>query len=284
MKIHSFFDEATATFTYLVVDEKTTHCAIIDPLLNYSPESGRTSTESADILLSFIEQKNLHVEWILETHIHADHVTGASYLKNKTGAKTGIGAKIVQVLEHWVPVFNTQNDTPMDGSQFDHLFADNEFFTIGSLQARVLFTPGHTPSCVTYLVEDAAFVGDTIFMPYVGTSRADFPGGDAKTLYSSIQKILSLPESTRVFTGHDYPPSGQKAAGESTVKQQKKSNVLINETISEQEYINKRRERDATLAVPRLILPSIQMNLRTGNAGKAESNHTHYVKIPLNIF
>lgn len=282
MKIHSFFDKYTSTFTYIVIDEDTKQCAIIDSVQNYNPDSGRLNTQSADELLTYIDQEHLTVQWILETHIHADHVTAASYLKEKTGAKIGIGKQIIQVLKFWVPIFNTFDDTPLDGSQFDALFSDGEIFNIGSLQMRVMYTPGHTPACVTYLVEDSAFVGDTIFMPYMGTSRSDFPGGDAKTLYLSIQKILSHPDETRLYTCHDYPPEGKMPTGECTVKDQKMNNILINERISEEEFIDKRTKRDVTLPVPRLILPSIQMNMRTGLLGKAEANKIHYIKIPIN--
>lgn len=283
MKINSFYDAVTATFTYLVVDEDSKQCAIIDPVLNYQADSGRTSTESADHLLSIIQSQGLKVQWILETHIHADHLTAASYLKQHTQAPIGIGSAIIKVLDYWVPLFNTQHDTPMDGSQFDHLFKDAEEFTIGSLKAKVMHTPGHTPACITYLIEDAAFVGDTIFMPYMGTSRADFPGGDAETLYHSIQKILALPPSTRLHTGHDYPPKDHDPRCESTVMEQKATNFMINDSMSKEDYIQKRTQRDKTLSVPKLLLPSIQMNLRAGAKGREESNGIHYVKIPLDV-
>lgn len=284
MNVIPFYDEATATFTWLVVDETTNSCAIIDPVLDYNPESGHISTVSADRLLAYITDKELKVEWLLETHIHADHLTAAHYLKTKTQAPIGIGANIIEVLDYWVPIFNTQNDTPRDGSQFDHLFTPDEGFSIGTLQARILFTPGHTPACITYVIEDAAFVGDTLFMPYVGTSRADFPGGNATMLYDSIQKILSLPKNTRLFTGHDYPKDGKPACGESTIEEQRKYNIMIHDGIGREDYIERRTQRDATLSVPRLILPAIQTNLRAGALGTPEANGRQYLKIPVNLF
>ncbi len=284
MHIQPFYDPDTATISYVVSDPASGQCAIIDPVLDYDPASGTTATASADRIIDYVNASGLTVAWLLETHIHADHLTAAAYLKQRLGGKTGIGARIVEVLEHWVPVFNTAHDTPTDGSQFDHLFADDEAFAIGSLTARVIHTPGHTPACISYIIGDAAFVGDTIFMPYMGTSRTDFPGGNAATLYRSIRRILALPDATRLFTGHDYPPGGSQPAWQSTVAVQKETNILIHENVSESRYIEMRHERDKRLSVPRLILPSIQVNLRAGALGSPEDNGRQYIKIPLNLF
>lgn len=284
MQIQPFFDKDTATVTYIVSDDATKACAIIDPVLDYDMAAGRTSTRSADTVLAYIQGNGLKVEWILETHIHADHLTGADYLKGKTGAKIGIGWKITEALAYWVPIFNTAHDTPLDGSQFDRHFKDGETFSIGKLAATALYTPGHTPVCMSYHIEGAVFVGDTIFMPYVGTSRTDFPGGSAATLYRSIRRILSLPDATRIFTCHDYPPEGSAPAWESTVGEQKKKNILINETVGEADYIRTREARDEGKPVPRLLLPSLQVNLRAGKLGAKEPNGRQYIKIPLNQF
>lgn len=282
MQVQPFFDPDTATVSYVVSDPASGRCAIIDPVLDYDPASGSTGTASAERIVEYVQASGLTVAWLLETHIHADHLTATAYLKQRLGGVSGIGARIVEVLEHWIPVFNTGHDTPADGSQFDHLFADGEAFAIGGLQAEVMHTPGHTPACASYRIGDAVFVGDTIFMPYMGTSRADFPGGDAATLYRSIQRILALPDATRIFTGHDYPPEGREPAWESTVAEQKAHNVLIHAGVTEAQYIETRRRRDQSLDVPRLILPSIQVNLRAGHLGTPEDNGMAYLKIPLN--
>jgi glyoxylase-like metal-dependent hydrolase (beta-lactamase superfamily II) len=284
LHIQAFFDKGTATITYVVSDPATRCCAIIDPVLDFDPQTGMTSTKSADLVIDYIEKSRLIVMWFLETHIHADHLTAAHYLQERCGGEIGISEKIVDVLKHWVPVFNTEDDTPVDGSQFDHLFKDEETFSVGSLTVKVMHTPGHTPACASYLIEDAIFVGDTLFMPYGGTSRADFPGGDAATLYRSIRKILSLPDETKIFTCHDYPPEGHNPAWESTVGEQKKRNIMIREDVTEGQYIEARTKRDSTLPAPRLLLPSIQVNLRAGDLGKMEDNgRTQYLKIPLKV-
>lgn len=222
MKIEPFFHEATATFTYIVTDETSNICAIIDPVLDFDLHTGRVETHSADQIINHIKANNLTVEWILETHAHADHLTAAYYLKQNLGGKIGIGEHILQVIKHWVPLFNTADNTPLDGTQFDHLFRQHEIFTIGQITVKVLYTPGHTPACVSYFMDDAVFVGDTIFMPYVGTARTDFPDGSAEALYESIQTIMALPDDTRIFTCHDYPPAGQPVKCVSTVAEQKK--------------------------------------------------------------
>lgn len=283
MKIQHLFDPDTATFTY-VVSDPTGACAIIDPVLDYDMPSGKTSTISADKVIAYVKEQKLRVEWILETHAHADHLTAAHYLKDQLGGKTGIGEHIKAVLKFWVPLFNTAHDTPLDGSQFDHLFKDGEVFHIGSMEVKVMHTPGHTPACVTYLIEDAAFVGDTIFMPYVGTARTDFPGGSAKTLYRSIQKLFALPQNTKIYTCHDYPPQGQDVCYVSTVAEQKAKNSMVHDGISEADYVAARNAKDKGKAVPRLLLPSIQVNLRSGDFGRPENNGVHYIKIPLNKF
>lgn len=282
MKIEHFFDKDTATFTYVVSDPKTGKCAIIDSVLDYDMNAGKTTTLSADKVISYVKGQRLSVEWILETHAHADHLTASHYLKEKLGGKIGIGEHIKEVLKFWVPLFNTAHDTPLDGSQFDHMFKDGETFTIGSLEVKVIHTPGHTPACVTYLMGDAAFVGDTLFMPYVGTARTDFPGGSAQTLYRSIQKLFSLPENTRIFTCHDYPPQGQNENYVSTVADQKAKNSMVHEGVSEAEYVAARNAKDVGKPVPRLLLPSIQVNLRAGDLGVAEKNGIQYIKVPLN--
>jgi glyoxylase-like metal-dependent hydrolase (beta-lactamase superfamily II) len=282
MRIQHFFDGDTSAFTYVVSDEKTSKCAIIDPVLNYNMYSGRISTVSADEVIAYVQKNNLQVEWILETHVHADHLTGSHYLKEKLGGKIAIGEYIKEVLKFWVPLFNTEADTKLDGSQFDHLFKDGELFTIGSIEVKILHTPGHTPACVSYLMGDVVFVGDTIFMPYVGTARTDFPGGSAETLYNSIQKLLSLPENTKIFTCHDYPPQGQSVAHISTVAQQKEHNIMVHSGVSRQEYVAARNAKDKGKDVPRLLLPSIQVNMRAGDFGKPENNNIQYIKIPLN--
>lgn len=282
MNIHHFFDKDTATFTYVVSDEATQKCAIIDSVLDYDMNAGKASTVSADKVIAYVKENNLTVEWILETHAHADHLTASHYLKEKLGGKIGIGEHIKDVLEFWVPLFNTAHDTPLDGSQFDHLFKDGEVFKIGTIEVKVMHTPGHTPACLTYIIGDSAFVGDTIFMPYVGTARTDFPGGSAQTLYQSIQKVLSLPENTRIYTCHDYPPEGKEVGYVSTVAEQKAQNSMVHEGVSEAEYVSARNAKDKNKAVPRLLLPSIQVNLRAGDLGEPESNGIQYIKVPLN--
>ncbi len=282
MHIQPFFDQDTATFSYVLSDEASRQCAIIDSVHDYDSSSAKVSTFSADKIIDYVNRNHLSVEWILETHIHADHLTASNYLKQKLGGKIAISETISKVLDYWVPLFNTYHDTPLDGSQFDHLFKDGESFKIGELEARVMHTPGHTPACASYVVKDAVFVGDTLFMPYGGTARADFPGGDAKTLYRSIQKIFSLGDDVRLFICHDYPPEGKEPSCEVTVAEQKKNNKYVNDRISEDAYIQLRNERDKNLPVPRLLLPSIQVNLRAGYLGDAEENGIQYIKIPLN--
>ncbi len=263
-------------------DPETKSCAIIDSVHDFDLYSGRLYSQSADRVIAYIKELDLKVEWILDTHVHADHLSAASYLKDKLGGKIGIGEHIKKVLAHWIPIFNTGSDTASDGSQFDVLFSDGTEFKIGNLKVKVIHTPGHTPDSVSYYINDAIFVGDTLFMPYVGTARTDFPGGNAETLYRSIQKILALPEQTRIYTCHDYPPEGQEPSWESTVAEQKKNNLMINDAVTEQEFIAARNKKDFNKPVPKLLLPSIQVNLRAGKLGAFDTNQTQYVKIPIN--
>lgn len=282
INIKTFFDSETSTFTYVISDAKTATAAIIDSVLNYDQYSGKSHTKSADEVISYVKASHLNLEWILETHIHADHLTASRYIKEKLGGKIGIGSRIKEVLQLWIPLFNTSRDTPVGASQFDQLFDDNEIIKLGETTIKVLHTPGHTPACSSYLVEDAIFVGDTIFMPNIGTARTDFPGGNAATMYDSIHRILSFPDSTRIFTCHDYPLQGKEEACMSTVSEQKQKNILINEKVSKEEYVKTRNKRDEGKAVPKLLLPSIQVNLRAGAFGHVEDNGTQYLKIPVN--
>ncbi len=283
-EVTAFFDEATFTVTYVVADPETRHSAIVDSVLGYDPKSGWTNTEHADEVIAFVRNGDLTVDWILETHVHADHLTAAPYLKETLGGQTGIGNRIRLVQETFKGVFNAGDDMACDGSQFDHLFADDERFEIGGIEGRVLHTPGHTPACVTYVIGDAAFVGDTLFMPDYGTARCDFPGGDARTLYRSIQRTLSLPQETRLFMCHDYAPNGRDYAWETTVAEQKAENIHIKDGTSEDAYTEMRTGRDEKLAVPVLLLPSVQVNMRAGHLPPPEDNGASYVKIPLNTF
>jgi glyoxylase-like metal-dependent hydrolase (beta-lactamase superfamily II) len=281
MKPKYFFDETTATFTYVVSDFETNKCAIIDSVLDYDMYSGKTYTTSADQVIDYITSNNFTVEWILETHVHADHLSASQYLKEKLGGKIGIGEHIKKVQEFWVPLFNISNETTVDGSQFDCLFKDGDNFKIGNIDVRVMHTPGHTPACLSYIIKDMVFAGDTIFMPYVGTSRTDFPGGSAEILYDSIQRLLALPNNTKIYTCHDYPPPDQKPNCLSTVAEQKAQNAMIHTGISKEEYIKNRNNKDKGKPVPQLLLPSIQVNIRAGNFGKAEDNNIKYIKIPI---
>lgn len=270
--------------TYLVADPNTKHAAVIDSVLGYDPKSGWTNTEKADDLIAHVRQNGLTIDWILETHVHADHLTAAPYLKAALGGRTAIGDQIGVVQKTFKPIFNVEDEMATDGSQFDHLFADEETFKIGDIEARVMHTPGHTPACATYVVGDAVFVGDTIFMPDYGSARCDFPGGDATQLYRSIKKTLSLPPETRLFMCHDYGPNGRDYAWETTVAEQRADNIHINDGVSEADYVAMRTGRDAKLAVPVLLLPSVQVNMRAGRLPPAEDNGISYLKIPVDAF
>jgi glyoxylase-like metal-dependent hydrolase (beta-lactamase superfamily II) len=281
-QVHGIFDPATWTVTYVVYEKEGSPCAIIDSVLDYDPKSGRTRTDSADKVIDFVREKNLTVAWILETHAHADHLTAAPYLKKKLGGKTAIGDHISAVQKVFKSIFHLEPEFSTDGSQFDHLLKDGEHFSIGALSANTMYVPGHTPACVAYQIADAVFVGDTMFMPDVGTARCDFPGGDAKTLYASAKKILSLPDETRLFMCHDYPPTDRPVAFETTVGEQRRKNIHVHDGISEAAFVDMRTKRDATLEMPVLILPAVQINIRAGDLPPAESNGVAYVKIPLN--
>lgn len=280
--VKGFFDPDTWTVTYVVYEKPGSPCVIIDSVLNYDHKSGRTNTKSADEVIEFVKANNLTTEWILETHAHADHVSAAPYLKSKLGGKIAIGDHISVVQGVFKKVFNLEEAFQVDGSQFDYLLKDGEVIQFGNLSLKSLFVPGHTPACMAYQVGDSVFVGDTMFMPDVGTARCDFPGGDAHTLYKSMQKILSLPGETRLFMCHDYPPNGRPVIYETTVAEQKKANIHMHDGISEDEFVQMRSKRDATLQMPVLILPSIQMNIRAGEMPPKESNGIAYLKIPLN--
>ncbi len=280
--VKAFFDEATYTITYIVSDPATSRAAIIDPVLDYDAASGRTSTVSADAVIGYLEKNGLGVDWILETHVHADHLSGAPYLQDKLGGQTAIGAQVTAVQETFKSVFNLA-DLATDGSQFDRLFSDGDTLPVGDIEGRVMGTPGHTPACITYVIGDTAYVGDTLFMQDFGTARTDFPGGSASQLYASIQKILSLPDDTRLFMCHDYKAPGRDVyAWETTVATQRDENVHINKTVSEQEFVAMRESRDRELGMPRLLLPSIQVNVRAGQFPDPEDNDVRYLKIPLN--
>ncbi|WP_089082625.1 MBL fold metallo-hydrolase [Aquitalea magnusonii] len=282
-KLAAFFDPATATVSHVVYDQPGGQAAIIDPVLDYDAKSGRTASRSARQLLDFLQQHALTLQWILETHAHADHLSAAAWLQQQAGGKIGIGRGIIQVQEIFRPIFNLGEDFATDGSQFDHLFADNEIFYIGTLQAKALFVPGHTPADMAYQVGDAVFVGDTLFMPDVGSARCDFPGGNAATLYHSVRKLLSLPDSTRLFMCHDYPASTRPIAWESSVAEQKQHNIHLHAGIGEAEFVSLRQARDATLEMPQLILPAIQINIRAGRLPLPENNGVAYLKIPLDM-
>lgn len=281
--VHGIFDPATWTVTYVVYEKPGSACAIIDSVLDYDPKSGRTSHKSADLVIDFVKTNDLKVQWILETHAHADHLSAAPYLKQRLGGKTAIGKHIDGVQKVFKGIFNLESSFKQDGSQFDHLFAEDEVINIGHLTGHVLYVPGHTPACVAYQIGDAVFVGDTLFMPDVGTARCDFPGGDAKTLYASVRRILSLPSATRLFMCHDYPPNGRPVNFESTVAAQKAQNIHVHDGISEAQFIEMRTQRDATLEMPVLILPAVQINIRAGELPPKEDNGISYVKIPLNV-
>ncbi len=281
-EVHGIFDPATWTITYVVYEKEGSACAIIDSVLDYDPKSGRTRTDSADKVIAFVKEKSLKVEWILETHAHADHMTAAPYLKQKLGGRIAIGDHISTVQQVFKGVFNLEPGFATDGSQFDHLLKEDESFAIGKLNGQVMFVPGHTPACVAYRIGDAVFVGDTLFMPDVGTARCDFPGGDARALYRSVRKLLSLPPQTRLFMCHDYPPDGREIRFESTVAEQQRSNIHVNEGVSEDAFVAMRKKRDETLEMPVLILPSVQVNIRAGAMPPADANGVAYLKIPVN--
>ena len=280
--VKAFFDAATFTYSYVVADPESNTAMIIDPVLDYDPASGRTKTDSADVIIDHVRRNGLEVEWILETHVHADHLSGASYLKQQLGGRTGIGSRVVEVQQVFGELFNAEAEFARDGSQFDHLFEDGEKFAVGGLEVCAWHTPGHTPACVTFVFDGAAFVGDTIFMPDFGTARTDFPGGDAATLYRSIRRILALPPETELYMCHDYG-SDQRSGFDflTTVAEERAGNIHIADGIEEAEFVKFRTSRDAELAAPRLLLPSVQYNMRGAQFAPPEDNGVHYLKIPV---
>ena len=280
--IEAFFDDVTGTVSYVVYDEPGGHCAVVDAVLDFDPKSGRSATRSADRMAKFIEREQLTVQWILETHAHADHLSAARYLRDKLGGKIAIGAAITQVQDVFKTIFHLGPEFAADGRQFDRLLQDGEMIAIGKLKARALAVPGHTPACMAYQMGDAVMVGDTLFMPDVGTARCDFPGGDARTLYRSVQRLLSLPPSTRLLMCHDYPPPGRSPAWETTVAQQQAHNIHVRNGVTENAFVELRTRRDATLDMPVLILPAVQVNIRAGAMPPPEENGTSYLKIPVN--
>jgi len=283
--VKSFFDEATFTVSHVVHDPATKKAALIDSVLDFDQPSGRTSHASADALIAYVEAQDLTIDWILETHAHADHLSAAPYLQEKLGGRLAIGHEILTVQAVFGKIFNEGTEFRRDGSQFDQLFNDGDRFTVGSLEATVLHVPGHTPACLAYVIGDAVFPGDTLFMPDYGTARCDFPGGDARTLYRSIKRLLTLPDEARVFLCHDYkaPPGRTEFAWETTIGAERTGNIHVREGVSEDEFVTMRTQRDATLAMPRLILPSVQVNMNGGRPPEPESNGTRYLKLPLNV-
>ncbi|MBK3916631.1 MBL fold metallo-hydrolase [Pseudomonas stutzeri] len=282
--VEPFFDPATFTYSYVVSDPETRQCAVIDSVLDYDPASGRTSHATAQRLVDYVREQDLKVQWLLETHVHADHLSAAPYLKQQLGGRMAIGDRITVVQNTFGKLFNAGTEFATDGRQFDHLFQDEETFQVANVPARAIHTPGHTPACMTYVIGDAAFVGDTLFMPDYGTARCDFPGGDARTLYRSIQKLFALPGETRVFMCHDYKAPGRdEFLYETTIAAEREHNVHVHSGISEQQFVDMRTARDATLAMPTLILPSVQINMRGGELPAPESNGTRYLKIPLDV-
>ena len=282
--VKAFFDNDTNTVTYVLEDSSSNSCAIIDPVLDYDAAAGRTSTVSADRVLSYVEDNGLKVAWVLETHAHADHLSAAAYLKSKTGCKTGTGRLITEVQDTFKKIYGLGDEFVTDGSQFDRLFDDGDFLHLGALEIRVMHTPGHTPSCATFVAGDAAFVGDTLFMPDYGTARTDFPGGDAAALYRSIRRILALPAETRIFLCHDYKAPGRdEFKWETTVAEQRAHNVHVHDGVTEQAFVDFRTEKDSKLGMPKLILPSIQVNIRAGEMPPADESGVVFLKIPVNV-
>ncbi|CFX23084.1 putative enzyme [Candidatus Filomicrobium marinum] len=281
-EVKGFFDEATNTISYVVKDPTSNACAIIDSVMDIDYAAGRLSHQSADEIIAYVKEHNLKVEWLIETHVHADHLSAAPYLQQELGGKIGIGEKITVVQDVFGKVFNEGTEFQRDGSQFDRLFTDGDTYKIGSMTAFAMHTPGHTPACMTHVIGDAAFVGDTLFMPDGGTARADFPGGDARELYRSIKKVLALPPEMRLFMCHDYGPNGREIRWETTVAAERRDNVHVRDGVTEDEFIKMRTERDATLSMPKLIIPSIQVNMRGGNLPEADETGKRFLKVPLN--
>jgi len=282
--VEAFFHEGSSTICYIAYDPATKRAAVIDAVLDYDPANGRTTTEFADKVADRVEALGLTVDWVLETHVHADHLSGAKHIRARLGGKIAIGGRIDEVQTSFAKIYNLGSSFRADGSQFDELWDDGEAFKVGGIDAVAMQTPGHTPACVTYKIGDSVFTGDTIFMPDFGTARCDFPGGSAQTLYRSIRRILDLPPETRVFVGHDYAPGGRDYAWETTVAEQRASNIHVKDGVSEAEFVEMREKRDATLDMPRLLLPSLQINIRAGDLPEPEDNGVSYIKMPLNQF
>ena len=280
--VTGFFDDATNTISYVVADPAAKVCAIIDSLLDFDQASGRTNSNSADKLIAFIKGNGLKLDWIIDTHVHADHLTAAHYIQTKLGGRTAIGDQIPLIQKVFGEIFNEDRSFHTDGSQFDHLFADGEDYLVGTIAAKAIATPGHTPACMSHLIGDGVFVGDTLFMPDFGTARCDFPGGDAGVLYDSIQRLFELPDETRIYLCHDYKAPGRDAfAWETSIGEEKRSNIHVGNGISREAFIKMRTQRDATLSMPTLILPSVQINMRAGDMPPAEDNGKRYIKIPI---
>ncbi|CAA0111804.1 MBL fold metallo-hydrolase [Zhongshania aliphaticivorans] len=282
-EVIAFFDEPTNTFTYVVKDPASNACAVVDSVMEIDYAAGRLSLNGADKVIDYIRSQNLELQWIIETHVHADHLSAAPYIQEKLGGKIGIGAEITTVQNTFGKIFNEGSDFCRDGTQFDQLFKDGDEYLVGEMRCHALHTPGHTPACMTHIMGDAAFVGDTLFMPDGGSARADFPGGDAKILYRSIQRILSLPDELRLFMCHDYMPNGRDVEYQTTVKQERDNNIHVHQGVSESDFVAMREKRDATLGMPKLILPSLQVNMRAGHLPKADTNDVVYLKLPLNL-
>ncbi len=280
--VTAFFDEPTNTVTYVVRDPTSTACAVIDSVMDFDYASGHISFGAADGVIAFIQSHRLTLEWLIETHVHADHLSGAPYIQSKLGGKIGIGAQITTVQDTFGKVFNEGTEFQRDGSQFDRLFTDGDTYQIGGLTAFTMHTPGHTPACMTHVIGDAAFVGDTLFMPDGGSARADFPGGDARTLYRSIKRVLSMPGAMRLFMCHDYGPNGREIRWETTVAEQNAHNIHVREGVTEDQFVALREARDATLAMPRLIIPSLQINMRAGHLPPVDESGKHFLKVPIN--
>jgi glyoxylase-like metal-dependent hydrolase (beta-lactamase superfamily II) len=280
--VTAFFDAQTNTVSYVVKDPGSTACAVIDSVMDIDYAAGRIAYDSADGIIAFVREHGLELEWLIETHVHADHLSGAPYIQGKLGGKIGIGERITVVQETFGKIFNEGTEFQRDGSQFDHLFADGDSYMIGGLHAFAMHTPGHTPACMTHVIGDAAFVGDTLFMPDGGSARADFPGGDARTLYRSIQRVLALPPQTRLFMCHDYGPNGREIRWETTVAEQHEHNIHVRDGIGEDTFVAMREARDATLAVPRLIIPSLQVNMKAGELPRPDESGKRFLKVPLN--
>lgn len=281
--VQPFFDAQTGTVSYVIADKHTGQAAIVDPVLDFDFKSGRTGTDQVELIEAYIRAEGLKVQWILETHAHADHLSAAHLLRERLGGRIAIGERITQVQTTFKKLYNLAPDFLADGTQFDHLFKDGEVFQIGGVQAQALFVPGHTPADMAYVIDGAVFVGDTLFMPDVGTARADFPGGDARTLYRSVRRLLDLPPDTTVYVCHDYPPPGRAPAWQTTVGEQRQSNIHVRDGVSEEAFVEMRRARDATLEVPTLLLPSLQVNIRAGRMPPAESDGVSYLKIPIDV-